>query len=166
MVRKQRVVGRVIDGVADAGEREHRNQHPEGVDESGDGESAGADQQRDHQQDARAQPVDEEAGRWLQHGGNGIECGKREADLGVAHAIVRAHERQQRRQQQDVIMRDEMRRAHRADNADRGGGLQPQGFGCLTHMEVPAGGGLWPGARVNPVRFQWVGYAERPPPWV
>ena len=47
-----------------------------------------------------------------------VEGGEGKADLGVAHAIFGAHEGQQRRQQQDVIMRDEMRRADRPDDAD------------------------------------------------
>ena len=133
MVRQQRVVGRVIDRVADAGEREHRHQHPEGIDQARDHECAGADQQSGDQQDARAQPIDQKADRRLQHGGHDVEGGERHPDLGVAHAIFRAHEGQQRRQQQDVIMRDEMRRADRADDARVRRAARAQEFGCLTH---------------------------------
>src|SRR5262249_42223091 len=50
-----------------------------------------------------------------------VEHGQRQAKLGVAHAIFGAHEREQRRENEDVIMRDEMRRADDADDARRAG---------------------------------------------
>ena len=41
--------------------------------------------------------------------------------FGVAHAVFRAHEGEQRRQHQDVVVADEMRRADAGDQADVAG---------------------------------------------
>ena len=76
MVREQRVVGRVVDRVADAGEREHRHHQPERMDQPDDHEGAGADHQPGDQQDARAQPIDQEPGRRLQRGRDDVEGGE------------------------------------------------------------------------------------------
>ena len=76
VMRQQRVIGRVVDRVADAGEREHRHQKPERVDQAGDREGAGAEQQTDDQQHARAQPVDQKSGRRLQRRRHDIEGGE------------------------------------------------------------------------------------------
>ena len=50
VLRQHRIVGRVIDGVADAGEREHRHQQPERMGQAGDREGGGAEQQAGDQQ--------------------------------------------------------------------------------------------------------------------
>ena len=67
---------------------------------AGDRDRGGAEQQAADQHDARADAVDEEADRRLQHRRDHVEGGEREAELGVAHAVVRADEHEQRRQQQ------------------------------------------------------------------
>ena len=138
MVREQGIVGRVVDRVADAGEREHRHHDPVRIDQADDDECGGADRQPADQKDARAQPVDQEPGRCLQRGRHDVEGGEGKADLGVADVIIGAHEWQQRRQQQDVIMRDEMRRADRADDARVWRAARGHQFRCLTHrLRVP-----------------------------
>jgi DNA-binding beta-propeller fold protein YncE len=148
VLRQKRVVGRVVDRVADAGEREQGHQQPERIHQPGQNEGAGADHQAEDEQNARAQPIDQEAGGRLQGGRDDIESGEAQPDLGVAHAVIGAHERQERRQDDDVIVRHEMRRAHRADNADMRRAARVQGFGRLSHAcEVSGSGRLWPGSR-------------------
>ena len=50
------------------------------MDEAGDHEGGGADQQPGDQQNARAEPVDQEAGRRLQRRRHDVEGGERKAD--------------------------------------------------------------------------------------
>lgn len=76
-LRQQRIVGRVIGGVAEAGEAEHRHHHPEGVRQRDDGETAGAEQQAGHQHQPRADAIDQEPRRRLHHRRDGGECGQR-----------------------------------------------------------------------------------------
>ena len=52
--------------------------------------ATGADQEARDQHGARAPAVDQEADRRLQHGGDDIERGEREPELGIAHAVVLA----------------------------------------------------------------------------
>jgi len=59
------IVGRVIDCVADAGEREHRHQQPVRVGQPHHQEGKRADHEAGDQKDARAQPIDQEASRRL-----------------------------------------------------------------------------------------------------
>ena len=61
-----------------------------------------AEQQAGDQHEPRVDAIDQESGRRLQHRRDGVEDGERQAELGVAHAIVGAHEGEQRRQHQDV----------------------------------------------------------------
>ena len=81
MLRQQRVVGRVVDGVADAGEREHRHQEPERVDQTDQYEGDAAERKAYDQQHARAQPVDQKARRRLKHRRDDVEGGERQAEL-------------------------------------------------------------------------------------
>ena len=96
MLRKQRIIGRVINSIADAGEGEHSYHHPKGLDQTDNQEGACAEQQSADQQHPRAQPVGQEPGRGLQGGGHNIESSEGNADFGIAHAVIRTHERQQR----------------------------------------------------------------------
>jgi hypothetical protein len=115
MPPQQRVVGRVIDRVADAREREHRDEHPERVDKCRDRERAGADQQAGAQHVARVPAIDQEAHRRLPDCGDDVERGQRQAEFGIGHAIVFTNEDEQRREQQNVIVADEMREADAVD---------------------------------------------------
>ena len=114
-MRQHRVIGRVIDRVGEAGEREHGDEKPERIDEPGERKGEGAKQQPGNQENPRTEPVDQIAGRRLAKRGDDIECGEGEAELDVADAVIGAHEGEQRRQDDDVVMRDEMRGADAGD---------------------------------------------------
>ena len=95
--------------------------------------AAEPEQQAADQIDARAGAVDEEADRRLQHRRHHVEGGEREAELGVADAVVRPDEQEQRRQQHHVVMAHQVREAHAGDElglARRRGG---EDFGDWSH---------------------------------
>ena len=135
---EQRVVGRVVDGVAEPRDCEHRDEHPERVDQPRDRKRAGADQQARHQHVARVPAVDQESDRRLPDRRDDVEYGERKAELGIAHAVVFLDEDEQRREQQDVVVADEMREADAGDESRlrrtwRGGQGQ---LGNLGHFFV------------------------------
>jgi hypothetical protein len=91
-LRQDRVVGRVIDGVAEAGDRPQGDQQPEGRHHPGDRNRPGAEHHAGDQHPARPHAVDQEARRRLQGGGDDVEGRKRQPELGIAHPIVGADE--------------------------------------------------------------------------
>src|SRR5262249_31630601 len=100
---------------------------------SRDRDGGRAQQQAADQVDACAGAIDEEADRRLQYRRDQVEGGERETELGIGHAEVRAYERKQRREYQDVIVADQMGEAHARDElglARAGGGAE---FGSLGH---------------------------------
>jgi hypothetical protein len=127
VARQQRIIGGMIDGVAQAREREHRHEHPERMNQRRDGEGQRPDDEAGDEQRARAHPVDQESRRRLQRGRDHVEGGQSEAELGIAYRIVGAHEQEQRRQQRDVIVAHEMHEAHRADELRLGRARDRQG---------------------------------------
>ena len=76
------------------------------------------------QHGARADPVDQEAGRRLQQGGSGVERREREADLDVADAEGLADFAEQRRQQHDVHVAHEMGHGDQRDHLELAGLLR------------------------------------------
>ena len=117
VMRQQRVIGRVIGGIAEARQRKHGDEDGERIDQTRDGKCDRAERDARDQHDARADAVDQKARRRLQRSRDDIEGGERQRQIGIADAIVRAHEREQRRQQDHVIVADEMRGANRPDHA-------------------------------------------------
>ena len=67
------------------------------------------------QHHARADAVDQKADRRLQQPGNDVEYGERQRQLDIADVEVVAHEGEQRRQHEHVIMAHHVRRADRGD---------------------------------------------------
>ena len=132
-MREERVIGRVIDGVADAGERKHCDHHPERIDEPHDDERRGANREAGNQEHACSQPVDQEASRCLQGCGNDVEYGERQADFRIAHAIFGAHERQQGRKKDNVVMRYKMCRADGADDPHIRWSARAENVSSLAH---------------------------------
>ena len=132
VVRQQRIVGRVKDGVAEAGDAVHRDEDPVRIDDAGDRIGDAAHRQARDQHDARADAVDQESDRRLQHAGDDVEDGQRQRKLGVADVEVGAHEGEQRRQQQHIIMAHHMRGADGGDQPRLGRADRPDGNG-LRH---------------------------------
>ena len=93
-----------------------RDEHPERRGQAGDRERAGAEHETADQHRARADAIHQEPGRSLHRGRDHVERDQRDAELDVAHAELVAHQRKQRRQHQDVVMADEMRRADQGDD--------------------------------------------------
>src|SRR5262249_56044136 len=99
----------------------------------GEGEGGRAKEREADRVEGRASGVDEEAVRRLKHRRDQVEGGEREAELSVAHAEVRAYEREQRRQYQDVVVAHQVGEANAGDKlglARAGGGEK---FGSLGH---------------------------------
>src|SRR5438477_10217807 len=115
MLREKRIPGRVKSSVAQTGDAEHDDEDPERTDPPRDRKRAGAQKQSGDEDKARAHPVDQKAGRRLHYSGNHVEGGEREPKLGVARAVTLAYADEERRQQHDVEVADEMRKAHAAD---------------------------------------------------
>ena len=133
-LREDRVIGRMIDAVRNAEQREHRDQQPERRDKPDDREAHRAEHEARDQHRARTDPVDQEARRRLAQRGRDVEGGQREAEFGVADAVELADERKQRRQHQNVEMADEMRRAdERNDARVVRARCAARGFGDLCH---------------------------------
>ena len=132
-LQQQRVVGRMVDRVGEAQDGVHRDEHPERIDEAGNCDRGGTEQQAADQIDARAGAVDEETDRRLQHRGDHAEGGERKAKLGVAHAVIRPDEHEQRRQQHHVIVADHVREAHAGDQLGLARAGRSEHFGGLGH---------------------------------
>ena len=81
----------------------------------GDRDGDRAERDAGHEQRLCPDAVDKKARRRLQQRGDHVEGDEGKAELGIADAIIRADEDEQRRQQDDVIMADEMRRADKRD---------------------------------------------------
>ncbi len=111
MVRQQGVVGRVKDGVPDAGKAVHRDEHPVGIDDAGDGVGDAAQAKAGDQHGAGADAIDHKSDWRLQHAGDDIEYRERQRQFGIADVEVRADEGEQRRQHQHVIMTHHVRGA-------------------------------------------------------
>jgi hypothetical protein len=109
---QQRVIGRMVDGIGEPHEREHRDEHPERVDEARDRDGARPQEQAADQVHSRIGAVDEEADRGLHHGRHRIEGRKRKTELGIAHAVIRTDEDEQRREQHDEVVARHVREAH------------------------------------------------------
>ena len=91
-----------------------------------------------------------------------LNAGKRQSDFRIAHAIFRAHKRQERRKQNNVVMRHEMRRTYGADYAHIRRPACAQHVSRLAHVCMKLrhrGADYAPGDVSNPMRFQWVSYA-------
>ncbi len=121
VVRKERVVGRVVDRVAESGQREHGDQEPVGMNEADEREGDRAQHQPGDQHCKRADPVRQQAGRRLKDRRDDSENGEGNCEPGVAEAVFGLHEDEQRRQHQEIEVADEMRRAHARDHARFGG---------------------------------------------
>ena len=93
----------------------------------GHGESGSAERDTCDQHRARADAVDQKASGSLEYRRNQVKGGQRQSQIGVADAKVVADKREQRRQNDHVIVTEEMRRANRRDDthfakAPRGNG--------------------------------------------
>jgi hypothetical protein len=113
----------VIDGVAEPGDAVHRDKHPIGIDDAGNGIGDAAEREAGQQDNPRADTVDHESDRRLQQAGHDVEKGYRQRQLGIADAKIAAHESEQRRQHEHVIMAHHMRGAD-AGNQPRLGRAQ------------------------------------------
>ena len=123
----------MIDSIGEAQHREHHDEHRKRIDQPRHGHGGGTQQQSANQVDARAGAIDEEADRRLQHRRNQAERSEREAELGVAHAVIGADEGEQRRDQHHIIVADQVRGAHAGDEL---GLARPRGsedVGGLRH---------------------------------
>ena len=107
----------MVGRVADSGYGKHGDKDDEGMDQSGNREGSGAERNAYDQHVTGADTVDQKSGGRLQHRRYQIECGQRQPEVGVAHAVVRAHEGEQRRQDHHIIMAHEVSRADRRDHA-------------------------------------------------
>ena len=106
--RKQRVIGRMVDAVGEAGEA-HRNQQPAVAREQTQRkETAAAEDQPERQHLAGAEAVDCESQRRLHQGRDDVENAERKAQLDEAHPHLVRQDRQQRRQGHDVQMADQV----------------------------------------------------------
>ncbi len=114
-LRQQRVVGRVIDGIGQTGDAEHGDEDPEGIHRRGDSHRHRAERDAGDEQRLGADAVDQKARGRLQQRRHHIEGDIGEAELSIADAIVGADEDKERRQDDDVIVADEMRRADQRD---------------------------------------------------
>src|SRR5262245_32280522 len=104
-----------------------------------DGERARADQETGDQHQASVDAVDQKSGRRLHHRRHDVEGGESEPQLGIADAVILAHEHEQRRQQHDVVVADEVRKAHAADKLVLGGARRRQRqLDSLTHRVAAA----------------------------
>ena len=112
---EKRIVGRMIRGVANPGDGIHGDEHGEGIDDAGDRKGGRADNEAGNQHTARADPVDEKSGGRLQQRRGHVAAGQCQPKIGIAHAIVRAHEHEQRARADDVVVADKMGKAHAAD---------------------------------------------------
>ena len=130
---QKRVIGRMIDRIGDTQQGEHRDEHPVGIDEPGGRHRARAQEQAADQIDARADAVDQEADRRLQHRRHDVEDDERKAELGIAHAIVGLDEHEQRRQQHHVIVAHEVCEAHAGHELVLARARRGQEFGRLRH---------------------------------
>ena len=136
VLRKQRVVGRVVDRVGEAEHAEHGDEHPERIDQPRHRDGACANDKPADQPQPRARAVDQKTHGRLQHGRGDVEGGERKPKLGIAHAIFLAHEQEQGREQHDVEMAGKMRKAHAADEAFLGTARnREREFDGLGHME-------------------------------
>src|SRR5262249_54733910 len=63
---------------------------------------------------ARIDTIDQETGPGLHHRRDDVERGESKAEVGVADAVVLAYEQEQRREQHDVVVADEMAEADAA----------------------------------------------------
>jgi len=113
-MRKQRVIRRMIGGIAEPGDAIHGYEDPIRIEQAGDCKSSAAQRQSGDQNSAGSDPVDQKSDRRLQHAGHDIEDRQRQCKLGIAHVEIGAHESQQRRQYQHVVM------AHHVRGADAG----------------------------------------------
>ena len=85
---QQRVVGGMIHGVGEPHHGEHRDEHPERIDEARHRHCRRSQQQTADQIEARSEVVDKKTDRRLQDRGHHAESGEREAQLGISHAVV------------------------------------------------------------------------------
>ena len=142
---EQRIIGGVIDRVGETQDGEHRDEHPEGMDQSGDRDCAGAQQQAGDQIDARPGAIDEETDRRLQRRTDHGERGECEPELGVAHLVIRADEDEQRGNEHHVIVAHQVRHAHAGDEFGLARPARAQDVGGLDHVG-------WRAARDHDIR--------------
>jgi hypothetical protein len=113
---EQGIIRRVIDGVADSHQPEHRNQHPIGIYHRRHRETECAEQQTGGKHESRVDAIDQEAGRRLQQRRGDVEGGDRQRNLGVADAERVLHLAQDRRQQHAVHVAHEVRHGDQGDD--------------------------------------------------
>jgi hypothetical protein len=117
---KQRVVGRVVDAIGEAGQA-HRDQQPGiAAHQAQRDEAEAAQQQAEGQHAARAEAVDRKTERRLHERGDDVEHAEREAEFDKADTELRGQQRQQRRQRHDVQVAHEVRTRHLAQQAEAG----------------------------------------------
>ncbi len=113
---EQREVRGVERRLADPRQQHEAQQREVGVRERRRGGPQAGDRDAHHEDPLRAGAVDEVADRDLQYRGHQEEQREQQPQLGVADAELLAEQREQRREDEEVEVREEVRDAHGADD--------------------------------------------------
>ena len=140
------IIGRVIDPVRDTGDRHHRQKAPETIPETNHQESQGFQRETADQDPARPEPVHQIAKRQLRARRGTAEHGHDQAKLKEADAELLAKRREQRRQEQDEQMTEEMRDADQANHLEIGErtAFRRHGMRFGSHFRFQADGQIRP----------------------
>jgi hypothetical protein len=116
-LQQQRIIGRVIGGVAEAGNRKHRDKDRVRMYDARYRKCGRAQRDTRYQHNTRANVVDQKSRGRLQRSGDDIERRQRQPEISVTDPIIRLDEGEQRRQDDHVIMAHKVSRADRRNDA-------------------------------------------------
>ena len=116
--REDRVVGGMEHAVAQARDHHQRDQHRIARKQADQTDRQAEQGEPGDQDRAGAEAIDEEPDRRLGQAGDAVQHGERQPERGVADAELVAQQRKQGRQDQDVEVTEEVRRADQADHLE------------------------------------------------